>query len=225
MACGVLGSADVEIDVAPVLVRVAAYESLAVVRVHIAQIVCAAARESRHRAGFERIALIVPVLCSRKRRFPCIGRKILVYFRELKRKGALRKRGCNAVLVADRERLAPIALTGENSVPQTVVYLPVSQTVALHIVNRRRNGLLDGHSVQETGVAHDSLLRVEAALTDVTALDERNNRQIECLGERIVPAVMGRHSHDCAGAVAREHILGNPHRNPLPRKRIHRIGA
>ena len=193
--------------------------------IHIAEVIGTAAGKTRHRAGFERIALIVPVLRTCKRRLSRLGRKIFINLRKAKRKLVFRKRGGNAVLVANRERLPPVALAGEDGITQTVVYLSVSETMAFHVVNRSRNGLLDSHTVQETRVAHDSFLGVETALTYVTALDERDYRKVECLCKGVVAAVMGRHCHNCARAVAGEHIFGNPHRHLLSRERVHRIRA
>ena len=99
----------------------------------------------------------------------------------------------------------------------------MSQTMAFHIVNRSRNGLLNAHSIKETGVAHCALLGIETAFADVAAFDERDYRKVECLCKRIVAAVVGRHSHNCTRAVAGEHIFGNPHRHLLSRERVHRI--
>ena len=223
--CGMLGASNVEVDVAPIFVCLAAHESVRIVRIHIAEVVGAAAGKTGHRTGFERIALIVPVLRTCKRRLSRLSRKIFVNFRKAKRKLVFRKRGGNAVLVANRERLSPVALAGEDGVTKAVIDLAMSQTMAFHIVNRSGNGLLNAHSIKETGVAHCALLCIETAFADVAAFDERDYRKVECLCKGIVAAVMGRHSHNCTRAVAGEHIFGNPHRHLLARERVHRIRA
>ena len=46
------------------------------------------------------------------------------------------------------------------------------------------------------------------------------NRQIECARELPVTLVRGRHGHDGASAVLRQHVVGNPYRQPLAVGRI-----
>ncbi len=101
----------------------------------------------------------------------------------------------------------------------------MADAVFFNIFNGGRNRLLDIHSVQEAGVHHLAFLRVEAFLADVAALDQRDDRQVEFFGERIVAAVVGRDRHYRARAVAREDIFGNPDRDSAAGHRVHAVGA
>jgi len=42
------------------------------------------------------------------------------------------------------------------------------------------------------------------------ARDDADDREVEHFGEFEVTLVMCRHGHDCAGAVLRQHVVGNP---------------
>ena len=97
--------------------------------------------------------------------------------------------------------------------------------MGLDIVDSGRDGLLDAHSVQETGVAHRAFLGIEARLGNVAAFDQGHNREIESLGEGVVAAVVGRNRHDGAGAVAGQYVFGNPDGYLVAGQRIDRIGA
>ena len=162
VTCSMLGTTDIEVHVSPVLVCLAAYKGLVVVRIHIAEIVRAAACESRHCAEFDRIALVCPVCRTSERWLTRLCRKVLVYLRELERKLLKCHRSRDTVLEVHRERLTPISLTREDSVTETIIDLSVSDAVLLYIIDGSRNSLLYCHSVQEARVAHDSFLRVEA---------------------------------------------------------------
>ena len=69
VTCSMLSSTDIEVHITPVLVRFASYQHLRVMRIHITEIVGAAASKSRHGAQLDRIALICPVCSTSKRRF------------------------------------------------------------------------------------------------------------------------------------------------------------
>ena len=57
VTCCVLNTANVEVNIAPILVCLAAYESLRIAGVHIAQVVCRRARKTRHCAGLVGVTL------------------------------------------------------------------------------------------------------------------------------------------------------------------------
>ena len=106
-----LGTTDIEVHIAPVLICLAAYKGLVIVRIHVAEIVGAAACKSRHRALFYRTTIIGPVFCASKRRFSRLSRKILIHFREFQRQFVHRHRSSDSVLEIHRERLSPVSLT------------------------------------------------------------------------------------------------------------------
>ena len=161
MSGGMLRASDIEVHIAPVLIRLLTDEGLVIMRVHIPEIVCTASCKARHGAFLYRPAVHIPVLCPAERRLTAFRRQILVHFRKLQRQAVHRHRGGDTVLEIYRERLSPVSLAGEYGVTEPVVDLPVPYTVLLHIVYGSRDCLLDGHSVQEAGVAHDAVLGIE----------------------------------------------------------------
>ena len=219
------GTSDIQVYVTPVCIHILVHQSLVVVRVHIAEIVSAGTRETRHGAGLQRITLIGPVLCTRKRRFSGLGRLELVYLRKLQRQLVQRKRGGNTVLEIDRERFTPIPLAGEYGVTEPVVDLPVADSVLLDIFDSRWDGILDIHAVEEAGIHHLAFLGIETRLAHVATLDQRDDRQVELACEGVVAAVVRRHGHDRSGTIAREHIFGDPDRDPFASERIDSVGT
>ena len=149
MACSMLCTTDIEVYISPIFICLTAYERLVIVRIHITEIVGAAACKARHCAEFYRIALICPVSRSSERRFACLCRKELVNFRKLERKILKIHRSSHTVLEIHRERFSPISLTREYRIAETVVYLSASDAMLLHIIDGSRNRLLHGHSVEE----------------------------------------------------------------------------
>ena len=101
----------------------------------------------------------------------------------------------------------------------------MTDSVLLNVVDGGWNGLLDIQSVKESGVDHLAFLRVEAFIADIAALDQRDDRQTELLGERIVAAVVGRNGHNGACAVTRKDIFRDPDRNFVAGHRVHSIRA
>ena len=207
VARSVFGAADIKIHVPPVLIGVPAHQRLVVLRIHIAQIIGAAAGETGHGAGLDGIAVVRPVLGAGQRRLAGLSGEELVDFRKFQRQAFVRHGAGNTVLVIDRERFAPIALAREDGVAQTVVYLATAQAMRFDIVDGRGNGLPDIHSIEETGIAHDAGLSVEAAFGNVASLDDGHDGEIECPGENIVTAVVRRHGHDGTGAIAGQNIF------------------
>ena len=57
----------------------------------------------------------------------------------------------------------------------------------------------------------------------VARIDDGTDRQAELLGELEVALVVRRHGHDRAGAVADEHVVGDPDRHRLAVHRIDRV--
>ena len=75
------------------------------------------------------------------------------------------------------------------------------------------------------GVGHDAFLGIEAFLAHVGSLDKWNDGQVEVSSKGIVAAVVGRHCHDGAGAVACEYIVADVDGNFLASYGIDGIAA
>ncbi len=230
MAGGMLGAADIKIDAAPVFIGLASHESRVIVGIHIPQVVGRRSGKSGHRAQLKRITLGGgPVEGASQRRLAALGGEELVDLGQFERQTLVGQHVGHTVFVVHRERLAPVALTREYGVAQTVVYLHLAYALARYIVLGGLYGILHLHAVEiEIGsgrIDHAAALGVETLLADVGTLDQRHYRQIEMTRESIVAAVVGRHSHDGAGAVAGKHIVAHPHRDAFARKGIDRIST
>ena len=106
-----LCTTDIKVYISPILVSLCAYKGIVVVRIHITQVVCAAACKTRHCAHLNRISLISPVLGTSERRFTSLCRQELINLRKFERKLVERHRSGDTVLEVHRERLSPISLT------------------------------------------------------------------------------------------------------------------
>ena len=223
---GVFGSAHIQIHLPPVFVGLLRHQFVIVVRVHVAQVIGARTGKSRHGAGFQGIAVFgLPVLGACQGRLALFGGQVFVHFGQQQRQFVVRKGMGDAVLVVNRERFAPIALTAENGVPQAVVDLRLAQAAGFDFLHHTRNGILDAEPVQELGVDERAVFGFVGFLFDVAARHYLANGQIEVFGEAVVAAVVGRHRHNCARAVAGQYVFRNPDGQFLARKRVQGVGA
>ncbi len=230
MAGGVLGAPYVEVHLAPVAVGLGRNQGLAVARIHIAQIVGRRACETGHGVEFKGISLWgTPVLGTSQRGLAALCGEIFVNLGELQRQRLQRQHLRYAVLIIYGERLAPVALTREDGIAQTVVYLHAAYSFLLDEFLGGRYGLLHLHAVEvelgAAGIGHAPFLGVETLLRHIGALDQRHYREVEMARESIVARVMRGHSHDGACTVAGKHVVAHIHRNLLARKGIDGIGA
>ena len=187
-------------------------------RVFVAEVVTAGTGKARHGVGLDGIAFLGdPVLGTGQRRLARLGRLILADGGQLERQLRLVHSVRHTVLVVDRERLTPIALAAKDGIAQTVVGLARADTQFLQFFNHALNGFLHSQAVEEARVDQLAILGIEAFVpsSGVSRLGARflhhlNNRQVEMTGKSEVAAVVGRHGHDGAGAIAHQHVVGNP---------------
>ena len=131
MQRGVLHAAVVPVNRRPVFQCFRRGKRLVVVRVHIAQEVPGRTGPLRHGIGLAlcrtaaaRTGGVYPVGHVRQRRLAVVGRLVAGYVRQLKRQLILRQSHIAAlVALDDRNRLAPVTLTGEYPVTQLVLHL------------------------------------------------------------------------------------------------------
>ena len=126
----------------------------------------------------------------------------------------------HAILIINRERLAPIALAAEDSVTQAVVCLSFTNAEAFKLLNHAEDSVFDCQSVEELGVYQHSIFSIERLCPFghighflAGFCNHLNDRKLEMSCEGEVAAIVGRHCHDSAGAVTHEHIVGDPDRN------------
>ena len=141
----------------------------------------------------------------------------------------------HTLFIVHGEGFAPVALTAENRVAQAIVRFHASQAVCRDEGFGGGDGLFHGEAVEGEALAsghsgagrigHRAFFRVEALFAHVCALDEGHDGEVEVTGESIVAAVVCRYRHDGARAVARQHIVRNPHRNFFAREGIHGIAT
>ncbi len=212
MAGCVFAASDVEVDAAPVLVGLARYEGLVVVRVHISQVVCRRTCEAWHSVKFQGVAFgCDPVLGAPQRRLAGFRGEVFVDFGQLEREIFV---GCrNAVDIAYGYRLAPVTLAAEYGVAQTVVCLHASYSFFFDKSLGGGDGLFHGHTVEiqlgAFGVYHRAFFGVEAFLAHIGSLDKRYYGQVEVAGKGVVAAVVGRNGHNGARAVACQNVVAD----------------
>ena len=222
---GVLHAAVVPVHRAPVLLRLVRDRLMVVVRIHIAQEVPRRTRPLGHGVG---LALGVapalgalgvdPVGHLGKRALAVVGQLVAVHLRQDERQFLLGNRHPTALGAVDKgDRLAPIALAGEDPVAQLIVDLFAAPALLDGILLHRGDRFLDGHAVEEAGVYHNAgvVLEREGFLRDVAALDDLHDGKAEGRGEVPVALVVAGNAHDNARAVAHENIVGDEHRHDL----------
>ena len=172
-----LATTYVEIYILPVAGSLLAYQCLIVEGVHITEVVGRGACEARH--GIELngedilvvdeavlhnlLVLLIPSPLGgiAQGRFASLGRQELIHLRQLNRQAFFRYHLGNPMLVIDGEGFAPVALTAEDGIAQTVVHLHATQVMSLHEALCLGDGLFDGLAVQDQAFAivHHTLVR------------------------------------------------------------------
>ena len=135
----VLHAAVIPIDRAPVFLRLLGDGRVFVVRVHIAEVIPAGACPLGHgirlalgRAAAARTGCVDPVGHFRQGAFAVVGRLVAVHLREDDGQLLLGNRHPAALRAGDhRDRLAPVALTGEHPVAELVVDLSLPQPCSM----------------------------------------------------------------------------------------------
>ena len=204
-------------------------------RVGIAQEIPRGARPLGHgiRLAFGRRAAaracgVHPALHLGKRALAGIGRLIVVHLRQQHRKLIFRHRHPAALLALDqRNRLAPVALAGEDPVAQLVIHLALADLVFHQPVDDGLFRLRNAQPVEEAAVAEHALLHVGIGrlLHVLAARNDLDDRQAELLGEIPVARIVRRNGHDRTRAVGRQHIVGDEHRDLAAVNRIDGLDA
>ena len=162
------------------------------------------------------IGRLEPVARPRQRRLELAGGLEVVELRQQHRQVAPRARASSAAVleVEHREGLAPVALAAEEPVAQLVVdggprQAPCSSS---HSFIRAWPRAV-GQAVEEAGVdTHAGSPTKASAWTSSPPAHHLDDRQPEGAGELVVALVVGGHGHDGAGAVAGQHVVGDPDR-------------
>ena len=157
-------------------------------------------------------------------------RVVVLHIRQLHRQHRLRQRvGHTVIVVHDRERLTPVALTREEPVAQLVLNTLLTSTFA----DQPGNSLLNTFVLAQTIDVQAAVIRgvdVRAVLSeglflDVAAVEHRHDRQTKNRSELVVTLIVRRHRHNRARAVAHEHVIRDEHRHLLTTHRVHGVRA
>ncbi len=268
---GVLDATDIQVDTAgvafvlgahPVLLDLGIDEGIGVGRIEVAQLVPARPRPLGHDVDFATVGGravaevefdVEPLggACQRRHRIGDVvvgvhgGRTEVFEFGQRDRELVVGD-GMRATLgvVDDRERLAPVALAGEQPVTQAVGDGRFARSLRLepgggaflglgHVrdaveIERFLGGVgVGGVDVRRiAGVGGGPGRGVERRLEIVLGepggrrLLDRWDGQAELGGELEVSFVAARHGHDGAGAVAHQDVVGDPDRNLCPVDRV-----
>ena len=214
----VLGSPDVQINLAPIIRLFSAAKSAVIVRVHVPQEVPTRPGPSRHRVVFHAISFKnIPVflLRPRERWLSFFGRQVGIYFR--KRHLLVLYEAWNFVFVTNWERLAPIPLATEDSIAQPVIDLLGSKTLGLQYCNCGRNAILTAQTVERFRVAKCGRFLGKNRLIRVFAFENWRNGQSKCFGEFPISLIASRHCHDGARSITGKNIIGDPNGQRLSR--------
>ena len=155
----------------------------------------------------------------RQRRLAVVGRLVAGYVRQLKRQLILRQSHIAAlVALDDRNRLAPVTLTGEYPVTQLVLHLGMADALFAQPLDHSRDSVLNGLAVEKIRVDQNTglILCGKGCLLDILAAGNNlDNLTAELLCKLPVTVIVRRNSHDGTGAVAHQNIVGNENRDLL----------
>ena len=239
----------IEVDTSPIFIYFLINQCFIVMRVHIAQIVSAGTCKARHGIQFKReygdvIYLFIlyhtfvysvpsPFGSVSQRWFSGFGRKEFGNFRQFKRQTTFVDHIRHSILVVNRERFAPVALAGEDSVTKTIIHLYASQIMFFYVILGLFDSFFDGQSVQckitvrsyirSRRVANETFFGIKAFFADITTFYQRTDLQSEMFGESIVTTIVCRYSHDGTCTITGKYIVANPDRHCLTCERINGI--
>ena len=163
-----LATTYVEVHVLPVLISLLAYESLIVVRIHIAQVVSRRTCETWHGVELQwEYGLVIyealvnhlfllcipsPLLGSAQWWLASLCWLVGLNLRQFEWQALLWNHLWHSVLVIYREWLTPVALTGEDGVAETIVYLYSADALLGNKLLGSCDSLLHGESVQREAI-------------------------------------------------------------------------
>ncbi len=122
----------------------------------------------------------------------------------------------HAVLVKNRKRLAPIALAAEDGIAQAKGRLALAQLFCFQLRYHLLRSLRHRQPIQQLRIHQCSLLSLVGQFGLGLAVQHRNDGQCKMLRKSIVAAVVRRHPHHRASAIAGQHVVCHPDRQRLP---------
>ena len=208
MTGSVLGTTHIQVNLTPILVGFLAHEGIVVMWVHVAQVVGTRTCKTWHSVQLKWTTIAChPVLGAAQGRLAGLGGKELVDLGQLQWQFALVEwLWLSVLIVIDGEGLAPIALTAEDGVAQTVVHFHLAYSSLGNIFLGLGNGVFYLQAVELQAlvarVHHDAVFCIETLFAHIGSLNQWDNGKIEMLSKGIVAAIVGGHCHDGTSAVA-----------------------
>ena len=228
---GVLDTADVLIHRQPVVGSSRIQHALVVVRGAVARVVPGGLHKGVEGIGLaERFLTVVsglgPFGVSLDRALDTVHHHI---FRQQYRQLVFRRRYHGTVSQGQhRDGGAPVTLTGDTPVTQTVVDGALALAEPFQLDGDGIEGALEVETVKLAGVEQHALLGVSGfAHVDVAInrLDDRLDVEAIFGGEFEVTLIVGRNRHHGAGAVVHQHEVGDPDRYLAAIQRVNGIEA
>ena len=133
--------------------------------------------------------------------------------------------------VDDRDRSAPIALTGNEPVAQAIVDAAFPQSLFFHVVDDGFHGFMHFHARERTGIDQDAVLVFIGMVHFfqlqfvVFRLQSDDLRDVVFRSEHPVTLVTRRYAHDGAGTIIVEDVVGDPNLDALARQRMDAVDA
>ena len=115
----------------------------------------------------------------------------------------------------DRDRATPVALTRDAPVAQPPGDLLVAEALCFQIRGNRLDRYLEIQAVVLAGMDANAVVGIPGlprikGIFLAFDVDDLRDAQAVLLGERKIPFVVAWHAHDCAFAVAHQHVVADP---------------
>ncbi len=226
---GVLDATDVVIDRQPV-VGALVQHGIGVVRTAEARVVPGGLHE-----GVEGIGLALPAIAQVTEGRHLLDRRAtggveFDFQRQSDRQFVVGQRdGFTVRAILDRDRRAPVTLTGDAPVAQTEVGLDLTTALLDQARGDGIEGALEVEAIEVTGVDQHAVLG-EGSFADVGRIavgigDHGFDRQVVLGGEFVVTLVVGRHGHHGTGAVFHQYEVGDEDRHFTAGQRVDGLEA
>ena len=229
---GVFDTADINIDRQPVVGGLLIQHAVFVLRAGVARVVPGGFHEGVKGVGFAQRRLAVnggfrPLRIRFNRAGNAVHHHI---FRQDHRQliGWCRHNG--AVFQRHhRNWRAPVTLTGNPPVAQTIVHFALAHAFGGEFVGNRVKARFEVQTVKFAGVEQHAFfgkrLFAQIRRSAFCGQDNRLNRQAVLGREFIVALVVAGNGHNRAGAILHQHEVRRPHRDSLAGQRVNRFQA
>src|SRR6185295_19521295 len=135
------------------------------------------------------------------------------------------RNGAVGITVDDRDRRAPVALPGDQPVPQAIYDRSFPDAALLRILRDRVLPRLGARSGERSAAYHHALADVglvQRGVLHAVRRDDLADLQLVLLRELEVALVVSGNGHDRAGPIGRQDVVGDEDRDALTREHVSR---